>query len=128
MWAMLRTGFRYDGYSHPNGIYVSATLPLDFAEMLKDWPGLKVTADREHERFGVCSIAVEAAPVEREKAPRPPLDANWRAPWNAVQLFVLQRLGMEGWEPYACGPNTSAGWPIHLPRKPLRDDLPLTVG
>lgn len=127
MWAMLRTSFTYDGFSHANGVHVAATVPLDLAAMLREWPGLAVTDREDHEQFGVCSITIEAATVGAGK-PRPaPSLTDGRIPWNAVQLFILQRLGMDGWQPYAYGPNTSAGWPIHLLRKRVDVDLPFTA-
>lgn len=122
MWAMLRTALTYDGFSNADGLYLTATVPIDVAGMSKDWPGLAVEGSKEYAPFGVCWISVGAVAREWDKPPPPPLDRDGRAPWSAIQLFVLRQLGRDGWEPYAYGPNTSAGWPVHLLRKRMGAD------
>lgn len=116
MWAMLRTGFSYNEYSHADGVYVHASLPVDLATMLQPWPGLTLTENEEYSRFGAYGVSI-AARGKWTDSPPPPLDGYGKASWSAVQMFVLQQLGMDGWEPYAYGPGTSAAWPIHLLRK-----------
>lgn len=121
MWAMLRTGFTYNEFSHPAGVYVQASLPVDLAGMLRPWPGLTLTEDEEYGRFGAYGVAIKAI-AKWTGPPPPPLDAHGKVSWYAVQMLAIQQLGTDGWEPYAYGPNTSAGWPIHLLRKRIGAD------
>ncbi|HEU0299320.1 MAG TPA: hypothetical protein VFR37_07700 [Longimicrobium sp.] len=115
MWAMLRTGFTCKSLD-PTGVYVTSTVPVDVARMLKAWPGLGVTAKEEYEQFGACWFSIERV-ADPSNPPPAPLSAKWEVSWHAVSMLVLQRLCADGWEPYGYGPKTSAGPMVHLLRK-----------